>query len=97
MGQGAEVAEYASTYVLYVLPFAYFSILARLNVEFSSSQEVASLGMESMFAGSLIYIGLLAVLFFWLDMRLRGVALYTGLLYLCQYILLKCSSERASI
>jgi len=69
-----------------VLPFSLFSILARVQQNFASAQEVTSIGMKSMVASSLLNLLLLYILFIKLEMGLLGVSLATGSSYFCEFV-----------
>ena len=68
MGQDDVMADYATMYVHYTIPFIYFYYLAQIFNTFANNQEVTWYGLIAMISGTVGHAILIGIFYFWLDM-----------------------------
>lgn len=97
MGQDDEMADYATQYVYYTIPFVYFYYISQIYGSFALSQEVSWYGLISTVTGTVCHAIMICTFYIWLDMGYKGVMLATGLMFfirfLCNFALVELRND----
>ena len=80
------MADYATMYVHYTVPFIYFFYISQCYDSFAKNQEVVWYGLIAMIVGTVSHASMICVFYFWLDMGFEGVILATGLMFMCRFL-----------
>ncbi len=97
MNQDPEVADYATTYVHYTVPFVYLYYVSNVYSNWAFSQEVTWFGIYATLSGTVSHAIMILIFYVWLDLGYKGVMLATGFMFvfrfLANYLLIEYRDE----
>ena len=86
MGQDDTMADYATMYVHYTIPFVYFYYISQIFNSFANNQEVTWYGLVSAVTGTICHAIMIGIFYFSLEMGFKGVILATGLMFFVRFL-----------
>ena len=97
IGQDEVMADYATTYVHWTLPFIYFYYLSQIYSTYACQQEVTWYGIYAMLAGCGSHAIMILIFYSWLDLGYKGVIMATGVMFffrfLVNYLMVVCRKD----
>ena len=80
------MADYATQYVHYTIPFVYFFFISQIYQSFANNQLVTWYGLVSMIVGTIGHATMVSIFYFGLDMGFQGIVLATGLMFILRFL-----------